>query len=94
MAFVYILHSKIADKFYTGSCINLEKRLLQHKNKVYPNSFTSKYNDWELYIYIDNLQFQQARKIESHIKRMKSKTYIKNLKAYPNIIIKLRSTYQ
>jgi len=94
MAIVYILHSKTADKFYTGSCLNLEERLLQHKNKFYSKSFTSKYDDWELFISIDNLQYQQARKIENHIKRMKSKTYIQNLSLYPNIIEKLKSKYQ
>ena len=94
MAIVYIIYSKTADKFYTGSCLNLEERLIQHKNKFYSNSFTSKYDDWELFISIDNLQYQQARKIENHIKRMKSKIYIQNLSLYPNIIEKLKSKYR
>ncbi|MTI38526.1 GIY-YIG nuclease family protein, partial [Fulvivirga lutimaris] len=33
MASVYILYSQSADKFYVGSCLNLEERLQQHKNK-------------------------------------------------------------
>lgn len=29
---------------YTGVTSNLKQRLWQHQNKIYPNSFTAKYN--------------------------------------------------
>jgi putative endonuclease len=38
---------------------------------------------------IECTSFAQAREIESHVKRMKSKKYIANLKQYPEIIQKL-----
>ena len=69
MAFVYILYSKKLDRYYTGSCFDLEKRLLEHKNKVYRDSFTAKAENWELFLFIDNLEYHQARKIEMHIKK-------------------------
>ena len=93
MASVYILFSKTGDCFYVGSCRDLTKRVEQHIAKKYKNSFTTKYSDWETYFSIDNLKYTQARKIETHIKKMKSKTYIQNLKKYPEISERLVEKY-
>jgi len=41
----------------------------------------------------DDLDYQQARNIEAHVKRMKSKQYLKNLSIYPAIIQKLIEKY-
>jgi len=80
MASVYILFSKKLNRFYTGSCLDLSQRLDEHLQGVYTDSFTSKATDWELFLHINDLAYQQARLIELHIKKMKSITYIKNLK--------------
>ncbi len=90
MAFVYILYSGSIDKFYTGSCKDLELRQEQHISKFYPDSFTSRADDWTLFFIIENLQLAQARRIEYHIKKMKSKIYIHNLKKYPEMVEKLK----
>ena len=84
MAFVYILYSKKLDRFYVGSCLDLDARVKEHLNKKYLG-FTSNANDWELFVSISDLQYKQARKIEEYVKKMKSKTYIKNLKKYPEL---------
>ena len=89
MASVYILTSRKLGKYYIGSCIDLEQRLLDHKNKSYKDSFTSLADDWELYYEISNLEGEIARKIEQHIKSMKSKKYIENLKKYPEMTMKI-----
>ena len=81
------------DTYYTGSCLDLEKRLIQHKNKEFNSSFTSKADDWKLFLKIDDLEYHQARKIEAHIKKMKSKGYIKNLVKYPDIIKRLKQKF-
>ena len=94
MASVYILFSNALDKFYCGSCKDLEYRLDQHFNKKFKKSFTSKVSDWKLFFFIDNLEFQQARAIEQHIKKMKSRTYILNLKKYSEMIEKLKMKYK
>ena len=86
---MYILHSEKINKFYIGSCQNLALRLKQHKGKEFESSFTSNADDWVLFFSIDNLDGRQARWVETHIKRMKSSIYIKNLKRYPNIVLKL-----
>ena len=93
MASVYILHSKSEDKFYVGSCKDLKVRLDQHRSKVFTNSFTAKSDNWELFLSIDELEYTQARQIETHIKRMKSKIYIENLIRYPEMVEKLRVKY-
>ena len=93
MAYVYILHSASTNHYYTGSCKNLTSRLSEHRTHIYTNSFTARASDWEVFLVIENLEYQQSRKIEKHIKRMKSKTFIKNLKKYPELIQKLKIKY-
>lgn len=41
--YVYILTNK-SYNFYVGITSNLTKRLWQHREKYYPNSFTGRYN--------------------------------------------------
>jgi putative endonuclease len=93
MASVYILHSEKLGKFYIGSCDDLFYRIQQHHLKEFVGSFTAKASDWELFLSVDNLEYQRARLIESHIKRMKSRKYILNLKSYPKILLKLIERY-
>ncbi|MBB5394564.1 GIY-YIG nuclease family protein [Mucilaginibacter sp. AK015] len=92
MASVYILFSKELNRYYIGSCKDLPDRMKQHTNKDFVNSFTAKCNDWVFSLSIDNLEYQQARLIESY-KRMKSKNYIENLKNYPEVIERLNLKY-
>ncbi len=93
MAVVYILYSKQIDKYYIGSCLSLEQRLLEHKLKAFEDCFTTKANDWVVYLSIDKLEYAQARKIEGHIKQMKSRKYIENLNNYQELIDKLVSRF-
>jgi len=90
---VYILYSPLIDKYYIGQTSDLEQRLKEHKSKYYCKAFTKKCNDWELFISIKCASRSQARKIESHIKKMKSKQYVFNLRKYPEIISKLTLKY-
>jgi putative endonuclease len=93
MASVYILYSKTADLFYTGATKDQDQRITYHLDKEFKSSFTAKYSDWELFFCIENLNISTARKIETHIKKMKSKNYIENLKCYPEISQKLIVKY-
>ena len=98
IASVYILFSDSLGKFYIGSCKDIDNRLQQHRLKAFTTSFTSKANDWQVFLLISvpiaiGMGYEQARKIEGHIKRMKSSVYIKNLKQYPEIIEKLIQIY-
>src|ERR1051325_5213094 len=82
MATVYILFSKSLNKYYIGSCNEINTRLEEHINKKFSDSFTGKAHDWELFQQIENLEYNQARKIEVHIKGIKSRNYINNLNKY------------
>ena len=93
MASVYILYSSSANLYYIGCTKNTVQRIEYHTNKEFPKSFTAKYSDWELFYSIDDINVTIARKIETHIKRMKSKTYLQNLKKHPEITQKLITKY-
>ncbi len=93
MCAVNILYSKSIDKFYIGSCVNLDERLNEHTTKKYSGSYTAKVDDWVLFYFITELEYKQARKIEGHIKGMKSKKYINDLKKYLELILKLKNKY-
>jgi len=87
---VYILYSKRLDKFYIGETMDLLKRVEEHNTGFYDNSFSSKTNDWEVFLQIECSDRSQARKIENHIKKMKSVKYIQDLKKHPEIILRLK----
>ena len=93
MNYVYILFSKTLNQFYIGETVDIEDRLKQHNSSFYDSAFTKKASDWILYHFIDCVNREQARKIEAHIKKMKSKAYIQNLKKYPEITDKLKNKY-
>ncbi len=91
---VYILYSPSLDSFYTGFTLtSVNERLNKHNEKYYNKKYTAKASDWEIYLSIECASEKQARGIEAHIKRMKSKTYILNLKRYPNMIIEILNKY-
>ena len=85
---VYILYSKKLDRFYAGETADFDIRMSFHKN-AHPKKFTAKADDWELFLQIMCSCKLQAVAIETHIKKMKSSMYIKNLKKYPEMIEKL-----
>ena len=93
MATVYILYSASLDSFYIGSCLDLDQRLLEHNSNFYLTSFTSRASDWKIFWSIENQPMSTARAIEAHIKKMKSRKYLKNLKTYPDIASKLIAKY-
>ncbi|MFM7901111.1 MAG: GIY-YIG nuclease family protein [Bacteroidota bacterium] len=90
---VYILFSAKLSRFYTGTTDDVLRRLDQHNAANYRGSFTAKGIPWELFLSIDDLGSEQAYKIEQHIKSMKSKKYINDLKHYPEMIQKLKERF-
>ncbi len=55
--------------------------------------FTGKTDDWEVFLHFQCDNKRQALAIERHVKQMKSKVYIQNLKKFPELITKLRAKY-
>ncbi len=90
----YILYSPLYDKYYIGATQeDPVTRLLKHKNKAYGSRYTSFADDWEIYLFIECENYRIAVTIERHIKSMKSKKYLLNLKTYPEIIQKLKEKF-
>ncbi len=94
MAAAYVLYSSSKDKFYIGSCQDFAIRFENHLSKKYRDSYASRTEDWEVYFVIDELTISQAKLIEKHLKAMKSKKYLQDLKVHPEISESLRKRYR
>ncbi len=96
MYYCYLLFSQTLNRFYTGSTtLDPNDRLENHLEKYYGKTkFTAKAKDWELFYFIKCETKNQACGIERHIKRMKSQTYNRNLKKFPEITLKLLAKYK
>ena len=94
MHHVYILYSEKIDAYYTGNTdLNPKERLKQHNAKHNKNSYTTKGIPWELFLILECKTRLQAQKVELHIKKMKSRKYINNLKLYPEMQEKLLTRF-
>ena len=77
MFYVYILYSLSCDKYYVGSCQNIEKRLSDHLNSR--STYTKMAKDWELKHSEEFLSRSEAVCRELQIKNKKSRKYIEFL---------------
>jgi putative endonuclease len=68
-------------------------RLENHLKEYYGKAYTAGVKDWEIFLQIDCSTISLALKIEKHIKNMKSRKYINDLKKYPEIITRLKEKY-
>ncbi|MFB6318393.1 GIY-YIG nuclease family protein [Saccharicrinis sp. FJH54] len=75
--YVYILKSEVKDRYYIGSCSDVEKRLERHNAGATPS--TKPYRPWQVVYIEEYLSKTESLKREKYIKRMKSKTYIELL---------------
>jgi len=85
--YCYIIYSDRLDKYYIGETSDFSNRLTMHNVGFSP--FTSRANDWKLYLLIPCPDRAVALQVEAHIKSMKSRRYIENLARYPEMSIKL-----
>lgn len=77
---VYITTNKLHTVLYTGVTSDITGRIWEHKNKVYPNSFTAKYNCDILVYYFFYPYIEEAIAAEKVIKggNRKSKIQLVN----------------
>ena len=87
----YIIHSEKLNKFYIGvTQDDLNSRIKKHNEGFYgKHRFTSKANDWKLFLFIKTLNYAHAVRVERKIKSMKSSVYIRNLVTYPELVEKV-----
>ena len=77
MYYVYIIFSSSANKYYVGSCQNVQQRLDDHLNSR--SKYTKMAKDWELK-YTESFETRsQAYQREMEIKKKKSRVFIENL---------------
>ncbi|MCX8057013.1 MAG: GIY-YIG nuclease family protein [Ignavibacteria bacterium] len=77
MHYLYILKSKITNKYYIGVSENVQRRLEFHN--TIEKGFTSRYRPWEL-VYIQEFKNKSdALKAEKKLKSWKSKVLIEKL---------------
>ena len=77
MAWVFFLYSKKINKYYVGACTDLDRRLYEHN--LGHSKFTSTGKPWELVYKEEWEDLVLAKQRELKIKKMKSRTYIKDL---------------
>ncbi|KIQ19483.1 excinuclease ABC subunit C [Flavobacterium sp. MEB061] len=77
MFYTYILYSNTINKYYVGSCQDIEQRLQDHLNSR--SKYTKVAKDWELKYFETFLTRSEACQRELQIKKMKSRKYIENL---------------
>jgi putative endonuclease len=65
---VYILSSASKTTLYVGVTSDLYKRIFEHRNKVYPDSFSAKYNCIMLVYYAGFDRIEEAIAEEKRIK--------------------------
>ena len=91
--YVYVIKSSKDDSFYIGRTSTLEERLKYH-NSTHKNIGVTRRNiPWNYHYTLEVESSIIASKIEKHIKRMKSRRYLKNLAKYPEIGEKLVKKY-
>jgi putative endonuclease len=91
MAYCYVLYSKNVDKYYIGKTTNLPSdRLKIHLTDFYEKrKYTQIADDWNIFWALECGSIEIAGRIERHVKKMKSRKYLENLKAYPELGQKL-----
>ena len=74
MPYCYILYSAKLDKYYTGACIDIDRRLYEHN--IGHSKFTKTGIPWILKYKEEFSDLLLAKKREMAIKKMKSRLYI------------------
>ena len=90
----YILYSEKLNKFYIGvTQDDVASRIQKHNEGFYgKHRFTAKANDWDLFLFIETLNYAHALRVERKVKSMKSTVYLRNLIADPELVEKLLFT--
>jgi len=75
--YVYIMANKPNGVIYIGVTDNIEERVREHKNKIYPKSFTAKYNCENLIYFEEFENGEEASIREKQFKKWKRDWKIK-----------------
>ncbi len=93
MHYVYVIKSLKNGSFYIGKTSNLVDRLHFHNTAELNVGVSRNGIPWAYFYTLEVEDAKAAGKIEDHIKKMKSRKYISDLKKYPEISQKLIKKY-
>ncbi|GHE56088.1 GIY-YIG nuclease family protein [Roseivirga thermotolerans] len=79
----YILYSPGIDRYDIGYTSSFSDRLSFHNDGARNKIWTKRGIPWEVYLTVEGLEKSTARKLELHLKKMKSRNYLKELKQNP-----------
>ena len=77
MFYTYIIYSKTIDKYYIGSCQDVQEQLKDHLNSR--SKYTKTAKDWELKYAETYVSRSEVYRSEMQIKKMKSRKHIEGL---------------
>lgn len=66
---IYLMTNKNKSTLYLGVTSDLIRRVQEHKNRIYPKSFTAKYNLEHLVYYESFSRIEEAIMMEKQIKK-------------------------
>ena len=93
MHYVYVIQSSQDFSYYVGHTSDLTARLKYHNSIGKNIGVTRRKIPWSYFFVLEVENRTIAEKIEKHIKRMKSREYLKNLAKYPEMGEKLVKKY-
>ena len=76
MYYVYVIKSRFFNFYYKGFCSNLEKRILEHNNKMTKSN--KHYAPFDLVYFEECSSLQEAIKKEKYWKTASGRKYLKN----------------
>ena len=77
--YLYIIYSKKSNKYYVGETYDVNRRIENHNNHRYENSYSKIADDWQLKLCYECANREDALYLESFIKRMKSVKFIEKI---------------
>lgn len=77
IGYLYIIYSELIDKYYIGSTIDFERRMIEHNTGK--NIATKNKGPWELKFLKEYKDIKQARQVEYKIKKLKRRDYIEKI---------------
>ena len=80
---LYIIYSAKINRYYVGESEDFQVRLVQHNSGFFKNASTSLTDDWEEFLSVLCDDRGHARRLETFIKKQKSRVFIESLKSDP-----------
>ncbi|MDO8569538.1 MAG: GIY-YIG nuclease family protein [bacterium] len=79
MYYVYVIYNRIFNKIYIGQTQDLDLRMSNHNNKIFKNSYTSRFDGiWELVYKEVCTGREKALKREKQLKSFRGREFVRS----------------